>query len=341
MGIYLSTPKTKKDSDDGENDRLRYGVSSMQGWRSSMEDAHAAYPDQDCSLSFFGVYDGHGGKAVARYCAKYLHQELVKQEAYLAGDLPAAARKAFLRMDEIMCGQSGRKELAELGGKEEQSSDMIEDLIFTSNRGEADPGSDDYPYDQGCQSNGPSSGCTACVAIIHHNQLIVANAGDSRCVLSRKGQAYPMSEDHKPDQEIERERIHEAGGYVQCGRVNGSLNLSRAIGDSEFKLNKSLPAEKQIVTANPDIKSIELNNDDEFLILACDGIWDCMSNQQVVDFVRKQLISEKKLSTICGRVFDKCIAPTSGGEGCDNMTMIIVQFKKPLSSGSSSKEPGS
>ncbi|KAK4600576.1 hypothetical protein RGQ29_010289 [Quercus rubra] len=66
MGIYLSTPKTEKFSDDGENDRLRYGLSSMQGWRATMEDAHAAFPDLDPSTSFFGVYDGHGGKVVCK-----------------------------------------------------------------------------------------------------------------------------------------------------------------------------------------------------------------------------------------------------------------------------------
>nr|KAJ0213856.1 hypothetical protein LSAT_V11C400187380 [Lactuca sativa] len=61
MGVYLSTPKTDKTSDNGENEKLRYGVSSMQGWRTSMEDVHAALLDLDNSTSFFGVYDGHGG----------------------------------------------------------------------------------------------------------------------------------------------------------------------------------------------------------------------------------------------------------------------------------------
>lgn len=54
-----------------------------------------------------------------------------------------------------------------------------------------------------------------------------------------------------------------------------------------------------------------------------------MSSQKLVDFVREQLISETKLSVVCERVFDKCLAPSAGGEGCDNMTMILVQFKKP------------
>ncbi|MCD9646719.1 hypothetical protein HAX54_036873 [Datura stramonium] len=186
--------------------------------------------------------------------------------------------------------------------------------------------------------HGPTAGSTACVAIIQNIQLLVANAGDSRCVLSRKGQAYDMSRDHKPDLQAEKERITNAGGYVRCGRVNGSLNMSRAIGDMELKQNKSLPAEKQIVTANPDIHTVELSNDDDFLVLACDGIWDCMSSQEVVDFVGKQLKHESRLSAVCETVLDKCLAPATGGEGCDNMTMILVQFKKPLKIGTLNEE---
>ncbi|KAL2327824.1 hypothetical protein Fmac_021251 [Flemingia macrophylla] len=102
---------------------------------------------------------------------------------------------------------------------------------------------------------GPNSGSTACVAVIRGKKLLVANAGDSRCVLSRKGQAHNLSKDHKPDLEAEKDRILKAGGFIQVGRVNGSLNLARAIGDMEFKQNKYLPAEKQIVTAEPDITS--------------------------------------------------------------------------------------
>ncbi|MCD9561031.1 hypothetical protein HAX54_019965 [Datura stramonium] len=82
--------------------------------------------------------------------------------------------------------------------------------------------------------------------------------------------------------------------------------------------------------------SVELCDDDDFIVLACDGIWDCMSSQQLVDFIHEQLKSESKLSAVCERVLDRCLAPsTAGGEGCDNMTMILVQFEKPLQSGPS------
>ncbi|KAI6680412.1 hypothetical protein NL676_034293 [Syzygium grande] len=309
MGVYLSTPKTEKFSEDGEGDRLRYGLSSMQGWRATMEDAHAAYPNLDSSTSFFGVYDGHGGKVVAKFCAKYLHQQVLKDEAYSAGDIKTSVQKAFFRMDEMMRGQRGGSD----------ANGRIDDWAF-----------EDGPHSD---FSGPTSGSTACVAIVRNDRLLVANAGDSRCVISRKGQAYNLSRDHKPELEAEKERIIKAGGFIHAGRVNGSLNLARAIGDMEFKQNKYLPVEKQIVTANPDINTVELCDDDDFIVLACDGIWDCMSSQQLVDFIHDQLKSETKLSAVCERVLDRCLAPsTVTGEGCDNMTMILVQFKKPIQS---------
>lgn len=333
MGTYLSTPKTEKFSEDGENGRVRYGLSSMQGWRATMEDAHAAVPDLDNSTSFFGVYDGHGGKVVAKFCAKYLHQQVLKHEAYSSGDIETSVEKAFTRMDEMMRGQRGWRELSVLGDKMNKFSGVIESLIWSPRGGETSHQLDDWPFEEGPHSDftGPTSGCTACVAIMRNDQLIVANAGDSRCVISRKAEAYNLSRDHKPGLEVERDRILKAGGFIHAGRVNGSLNLTRAIGDMEFKQNKFLSAEKQIVTAYPDVNTVELCEDDEFMVLACDGIWDCMSSQELVDFIHEQLKSEIKLSRICERVFDKCLAPsTSTGEGCDNMTMILVQFKKPI-----------
>ncbi|KAL2321490.1 hypothetical protein Fmac_025869 [Flemingia macrophylla] len=236
-------------------------------------------------------------------------------------------------MDEMMRGQRGWRELAVLGDKIEKLSGMLEGFIWSPKSSEANDHVDDWAFEEGPHSDfgGPNSGSTACVAVIRGKKLVVANAGDSRCVLSRKGQAHNLSKDHKPDLEAEKDRILKAGGFIQVGRVNGSLNLARAIGDMEFKQNKYLPAEKQIVTAEPDITSVELCDDDEFLVIACDGIWDCMSSQQLVDFIHHQLETENKLSAVCEKVFDRCLAPTAGGEGCDNMTMILIQFKKPSS----------
>lgn len=84
---------------------------------------------------------------------------------------------------------------------------------------------------------GKDSGCTAVVALLNGRDLYVANAGDSRCVVCRNGKAIDMSLDHKPEDEEESARIIKAGGRVTLdGRVNGGLNLSRAIGDHAYKM---------------------------------------------------------------------------------------------------------
>ena len=90
-------------------------------------------------------------------------------------------------------------------------------------------------------------------------------------MLGIKGRAKPLSFDHKPQNEGEKARICAAGGFVDFGRVNGNLALSRAIGDFEFKKSADLPPEQQIVTAFPDVTVHEINEDDEFLVIACDG----------------------------------------------------------------------
>ena len=148
-------------------------------------------------------------------------------------------------------------------------------------------------------------------------------------MLARGGQAVAMSYDHKPDDQIERDRIVAAGASIVEGRVNGNINLSRSIGDLEYKENASLPPERQAVTAFPDVKEVTLGPSDDFLILACDGIWDVLTNQDAVDYIYARR-GTKPLTEISEDVCDRCLASdvaSSGGIGCDNMTIIIVELK--------------
>ncbi len=159
--------------------------------------------------------------------------------------------------------------------------------------------------------------------------LVQANAGDSRAVMSVKGEAVALSEDHKPTNQGESARIVAAGGFVEFGRVNGNLALSRALGDFEFKQSANLSPETQIVTADPELTVHDHTDDDEFVVIACDGIWDVFSSQQVIDFVRRGIAEKKELATISEELMDRCLAPDSdwGGVGCDNMTAMVVALK--------------
>eukprot|EP00834_Sanchytrium_tribonematis_P000604 NODE_11_length_54881_cov_1.430718.p17 type:complete len:395 gc:universal NODE_11_length_54881_cov_1.430718:31658-32842(+) len=199
------------------------------------------------------------------------------------------------------------------------------------------------------------SGSTAVSCQIQYPHVYTANAGDSRAILCRNGDAFGLSYDHKPTLESELKRIYEKGGFVEFGRVNGNLALSRAFGDFEYKqaYHQGKGALECIVTCMPDISHVELTTEDEFIVIACDGIWDCLSNQECANIVREQIATisidynketdpayqplpfkrspENKgefdwLELVAERVMDKCIAPKAefGGVGCDNMTLLII-----------------
>ncbi|SCM01847.1 protein phosphatase PPM2, putative [Plasmodium chabaudi chabaudi] len=134
-----------------------------------------------------------------------------------------------------------------------------------------------------------SCGSTAIVAVIIKGYLIVANAGDSRAIICFNGNSLGMSTDHKPHLQAEEARIKKAGGYIANGRVDGNLNLTRAIGDLHYKRDPFLSQKDQKISAFPEVTCVTLTPDDEFLFLACDGIWDCKDGQDVVGFVKTRL----------------------------------------------------
>ena len=123
------------------------------------------------------------------------------------------------------------------------------------------------------------SGCTALAALLVGSSLYVANAGDCRCVLGKvDGSAVPLSKDHVATDDKERARISARGGFVSvCGRAQGVLMVSRAFGDRTVK---------RFISATPEVETVQLGDDDDFLILASDGLWDVVSNQDAVALVR-------------------------------------------------------
>ncbi|TFK35248.1 phosphatase 2C-like domain-containing protein [Crucibulum laeve] len=170
-------------------------------------------------------------------------------------------------------------------------------------------------------------GCTAIVALItSDNEIYIANAGDCRSVIGIKGEAKALSIDHKPNNSEERARVFKAGGYIYEDYVNDKLSLTRALGDFDLKQNKALTRTSQIITAYPDVETHEITEDDEFLVLAGDGIWDSLSSQGVVNFIRHQVAQREELTTICEALCDICVAPSYCDLriGSDNMTIIIV-----------------
>jgi serine/threonine protein phosphatase PrpC len=307
----------------------------MQGWRKRQEDAHisAVSQGEKKDIDVFGVFDGHGGKEISKFVSNHFVQELTVNKN-LSTDMSLALKETFIKMDEIMVTPESIEEIKkyarqskeedELQSKNEPPNSQMQ--LISQLIGPKDPESNEISM---------RTGCTACVMSIDETKkkLYFANAGDSRVVMCKKGVAEPMSEDHKPEMESEKTRIYKADGWISDGRVKGNLNLTRGFGDLEYKQNKNLKPEEQMITANPDIKVVDFTNDIDFVIIGCDGIWDCLKNQEACDFVSKKLKDnpEIQISKIVEDMLDTIVAKdlyNETGVGCDNMTCVVIVFKK-------------
>ncbi|KAE8600651.1 hypothetical protein XENTR_v10013348 [Xenopus tropicalis] len=295
MGAFLDKPKTEKHNAHGAGNGLRYGLSSMQGWRVEMEDAHTAVVGIPRGLddwSFFAVYDGHAGSRVANYCSSHLLEHITDNEDFRATETPGSAleptvenvksgiRTGFLKIDEYM------RNFADL------------------------------------RNGMDRSGSTAVAVLLSPSHVYFINCGDSRAVLYRSGQVCFSTQDHKPCNPREKERIQNAGGSVMIQRVNGSLAVSRALGDYDYKCVDGKGPTEQLVSPEPEVYEIVRADEDEFIILACDGIWDVMSNEELCEFVKYRLELTDDLEKVCNSVVDTCLHKGSR----DNMSIVLVCF---------------
>lgn len=164
-----------------------------------------------------------------------------------------------------------------------------------------------------------TSGTTALTALILGRTMLIANAGDSRAVLGKRGRAVELSRDHKPNCTSERLRIEKLGGVIFDGYLNGQLSVARALGDWHIKGPKG---SKCPLSAEPELEEIVLTDEDEFLIMGCDGLWDVMSSQCAVTIVRKELMKHND-PEICSR---ELVNEALKRNTCDNLTVVVVCF---------------
>ncbi|KAI3907259.1 hypothetical protein MKW92_005144 [Papaver armeniacum] len=295
---------------------LSHGSVSLCGRRREMEDTVTIIPGlinlnrrwnhdygfnvddgvMEWKYDFFAVYDGHGGSGVADVCRDQLHRVLVN-------------------------------EMESCDGNEIDWENVMVSCFMKM---------DDAVSGEGVENEEIKSiGSTAVVALISTDQIIVANCGDSRAVLSRGGTPIPLSRDHRPDRTDEMERVEAAGGRVinwNGYRVLGVLATSRSIGDHYLK---------PYVISVPEVTVTSRTESDEFVILASDGLWDVMPNDMACNIARKCL--EGKIA----RKFASSASPSSSGHtgnaalaaavlaelaiakgSKDNISVVVVELKK-------------
>ncbi|KAF9674321.1 hypothetical protein SADUNF_Sadunf10G0115200 [Salix dunnii] len=272
---------------------IRSGSYADIGTRSSMDDAHIRIDDLSahlgsyfkCPSSFYAVFDGHGGPDAAAY-VKRNAMRLFFEDV----DLPQTSDIDDIFLKELINSQRE----AFLQADRALAGESIVDRLC---------------------------GTTALTALVLGRHLVVANAGDCRAVLCRKGVAVDLSQDHRPSYFPERKRVEELGGYNEYEYVTG-LSVTRALGDWGFKL--PLGSSSPLI-AEPDVQQFMLTEDDEFMIIGCDGIWDVMPSQYAVSFVRRGLRrhNDPELSA------KELVIEASHLHSADNLTAVVVCFSLP------------
>ncbi len=283
---------------------LATGVAIHQGKRNSMEDYKLVSQAQK-NTALFGIFDGHGGAAAAEFASKNLaNQFYATFPTQYAPQEPSQRARAC---------RDGLKSAIE----------QIDSRFLSETR--------------------DNSGCTACVVCCDLTTLClhVGNVGDTRAVLCRAGEKIDLSYDHKAMNPMEIARIIDSGGFVARNRAMGLLAISRALGDRELKRNNhrrnsgsmnssssssnnNVYHQESPITALSDVDTFVLDpTHDEFFIIACDGLFDVMTSQQAISFVRNKLIegfSEEEAANILANYAINDLGTM------DNVTIIVVGF---------------
>jgi len=159
-------------------------------------------------------------------------------------------------------------------------------------------------------------GSTALCIALDGADLVVANCGDCRAILSQKGHTVILSKDHKPTDEEEQQRIVSQGGIIIGGRLQGQLGVSRAFGNYEFK-------ESLILSSEPEINHFTLSCETEYLVVGSDGLYEQFSNDEIISFIKTGVISaplDKVVKDLLEEAIDR---------GCDdNISIIVVKFEQ-------------
>lgn len=220
-------------------------------FRRTMEDVHTYVKNFASRLDwgYFAIFDGHAGIQASKWCGSNLHTII---ENKLMADETKDVRDVL-----------------------NESFVMIDKQINKDLQG--------------------NSGCTAAVCVLrwelpdgcteqeemdltkHKRKLYTANVGDSRIVLFRNGQSIRLTYDHKASDPLEMQRVEKAGGLIMKSRVNGMLAVTRSLGDKFFD---------SLVVGSPFTTSVEITPADQFLIIACDGLWDVIDDQEACEMIQ-------------------------------------------------------
>lgn len=263
-----------------DDNKIFSGACADQNRRKKMEDRHICIPNLNNLLqlegkrvSYYAVYDGHGGVDAVQYTLQHLHLNIANSPHFTT-ETERAIREGFEITDNNFIAKSNRENLR--------------------------------------------SGTTSVVVMITATHLHLGWVGDSQAVLARNQTHIDVMEPHKPDREDEKKRIEDLGGCVVwygAWRVNGTLSVSRAIGDAPHK---------PYVSATPDVTSLILDGTEDFVVIACDGLWDVIPPWEAVEMV-SDFVKDFGVEPIAAAKHLVTQAEERGSQ--DNITVVIVFFE--------------
>ncbi|KAF8322121.1 protein serine/threonine phosphatase 2C [Clavulina sp. PMI_390] len=311
------------------------GVAEDTGSRRTMEDAHSFVADFAGvrGQGYFAVFDGHAGKHAAEWCGEHFHEELIQSLASSKSrttSVPDVLNRTFHAVDARL------SKLAEDGQTHSGCTAVTAFLRLEDDEGNQPPEYVETALDTSSTATShtvtaadvPSSSAsvtTSSTSTKHgvaafkgatRRVLYTANAGDARAVLGRGGRAVRLTYDHKGSDAQEAKRIKEAGGFVMNNRVNGVLAVTRSLGDS---------AMKEFVVGSPYTTETLLGDEDDVLIIACDGLWDVIEDQAAIDLIRPIITSGSPTSA--QEAASKLVRYALDHFSSDNISVLVVKLE--------------
>lgn len=292
-------------------------------YRNKMEDVHTYIANfaERIDWGYFAIFDGHAGKDSARWCGNNLHflleHEITSHFSLPHYDLRDSLSSSFTKADaSIVKNKSGSSgctaAVAVLTWEsDEQDTPSSEKSISST--------TSPFTSNPASTTQQPSSASTSTFDFkpkSHHKRVLyTANVGDSRIILFRDGRPQRLTYDHKATDINEMNRIRDQGGLIMKNRVNGVLAVTRSLGDSYMK---------DLVIGNPFTTSTEITKDDKFMIIACDGVWDVISDLDACKFVENLFNSDPEITTQA--VAKKLCQLAIDNSTTDNVTVMVVKF---------------
>jgi len=362
MGNELDKPILDKNCYDEENNYIKFGVSSLQGWKTQMEDYYFysidIVPNSDKNIDIFGIMDGHRGPEVAKYIATHFLNTLLSNPSFKEDNYSESLQETFLQIDKNLNTDQAKKELIKIS--EELKLSEEKEVISIKQLYKPEDNLNEKDIEQiKCikdilnpknliNYNIPSySGCSGIVILVANNTIYIANAGDCRCIPINENYEVITDKSNKLNlinNDFEQTRIQDSLNFKEKKFYPEFLETTRGFGNFEYKQNKWLKPEDQAFSPQPEVR--EINYEEcKYLIIGSHGVFDENKDMELYDKYNKDVASyfmeqikkdnNKKFSNIIEEYLDSIVPKDKkdinlNKSYMDNMTCFLVElFKRP------------